>query len=135
MSDWKGLVKSFLDGGRGFEVHFEGDEVKVEEVKGFSKIKLKVKDLKKYAGRRSLKKEHKALLWKLVEKLVAAKTPFKVIIGAGEFTVRFDLDHYVRVHSDGCAIVGFNSKNEEPINIICKELEEYGPIKLLSPMR
>jgi len=133
--EWRETIKSLLDQNKGFEVSYEGSEVRISEVKGVSKAKVKLGDLRKYAGRKVIRKELREVAFSLAERLVEAKVPFKVVIGSGEFTLRFDLDHYVRVHGEGSVAVGFSSKDEKPLNLIYGLLEDHGPVRLLTPVK
>ena len=135
MEKWLSEAERLVEAHRGFEVRVEGGEVKVVEARVEGKAKLAVKELRKYAGRRVLSKEMRRLLLKIVERLGSLRVPFKVVIGAGEFTVRFDLDHYVRVHKEGSAVVGFKDLSEPPLNSIAELLREHGGVRLLSPVR
>ena len=134
MINWLEEASRLIEQGKGFEVKVEDEEVKVDEAKP-SKVKLPVKGVKKYAGRRGLSREMKNLLLKVVEGLGSSKVPFKVTIGGGEFIVRFDLDRYVRVHGEGASVVGFRSLDEHPVSTIAGLLREHGEVKLLSLVR
>ncbi|PCN50145.1 hypothetical protein B6U99_06070 [Candidatus Geothermarchaeota archaeon ex4572_27] len=133
--EWRDVIKGLLEQNKGFEVSYEGGEVRVGEVRGVSKAKVKLGELRRYAGRKVIGGELREVAFSLAERLIEARVPFKVVIGSGEFTLRFDLDHYVRVHGGGSVVVGFNSRDEGPLRLIYDVLEGYGPVKLLAPVR
>jgi hypothetical protein len=136
LSSWDEIL-SFVNQGRSFEVLCEGDQVKVFEVKGVSKTSINLKEIK--GVRKGKPKPPSAklrdIVMRLVSRLVEAKKSFKVTFGQGDFTLRFDLDHYVRVDSTSSSVVGFKSLGEDPLNIIADILEEHGEVRILKPLK
>ncbi|RLF10693.1 MAG: hypothetical protein DRJ69_02775 [Thermoprotei archaeon] len=132
---WREVFKNLLSQNKGFEVSYDQSEVRVGEVEGLSKVKVKLGGLRKYAGRKAIRKELREVALSLAERLVEAKVPFKLMIGSGEFTLRFDLDHYVRVHGGGSSVVGFRDLSEPPMVLIADLLKKHGPVKFLSPVK
>jgi hypothetical protein len=136
LSSWDEIL-SFVNQGRSFEVLCEGDQVKVFEVKGVSKTSINLKEIK--GVRKGKPKPPSAklrdIVMRLVSRLVEARKSFKVTFGQGDFTLRFDLDHYVRVDSTSSSVVGFKSLGEDPLNIIADILEEHGEVRILKPLK
>jgi hypothetical protein len=136
LSSWDEIL-SFVNQGRSFEVLCKGDQVKVFEVKGVSKTSINLKEIK--GVRKGKPKPPSAklrdIVMRLVSRLVEARKSFKVTFGQGDFTLRFDLDHYVRVDSTSSSVVGFKSLGEDPLNIIADILEEHGEVRILKPLK
>ncbi|MEM2535178.1 MAG: hypothetical protein QXD12_05165 [Candidatus Nezhaarchaeales archaeon] len=135
---WKEEILSFLDQGKGFEVICEEGEVKVSEAKGISsKAPIDLKEIK--GVRRGKVKPPSAklrdLIIKLASRLIEASKSFKVTLGQGDFTLRFDLDHYIRVDAKSSSIVGFNSLEDETIKIVADLLKEHGEVRILKPLK
>ena len=130
-------IREYLEQGRAFEVKYGAGGAIVEEAKGISKVALSKDDTKglrigkKKAGRK-VPKEQKHFLGSVAEMLLSANVPFKVTFGPKEFTLRFDLDHYVHMYPDKCVIVGFKDLNEKPLLCIKNLLGSISNIKLLS---
>ncbi|MEM0217194.1 MAG: hypothetical protein QXM73_00370 [Candidatus Nezhaarchaeales archaeon] len=138
MTHWKEEILSFLDQGKGFEVICEGGEVKVSEAKGIpSKAPIDLKGIK--GVRKSKVKPPSAklrdLIIKLTSRLIEAGKNFKVTLGQGDFILRFDLDHYIRVDAKSSSIVGFNSLEDETIKIVADLLREHGEVRILKPLK
>ncbi|MDH5816155.1 MAG: hypothetical protein QE164_05240 [Candidatus Nezhaarchaeota archaeon] len=138
MADWEKEILDLLNQGRGFEVFYEGGEVKVSEVKGIpSKAFVDLKEIK--GVRKSKAKPPSAklrdLIIKLASRLIEAGKSFKVTLGHGDFILRFDLDHYIRVDAKSSNIVGFNSLEDETIKIIADLLKEHGEVRILKPLK
>jgi hypothetical protein len=131
-------VNVFLEEGLAFEVKFEGEKAAITEFKGISKVALikeetkGVKIGKKKKGRK-VPKNQKAFISRAAEILLNAKVPFKVTFGSKEFTLRFDLDHYLHVYPDKCTIVGFKNSDEHPIVLIKELFVDLPNVKLLTP--
>jgi len=136
LSNWKDQVLSMLSQGKGFEITCEGGSVKVSEVKGVSKGSVSLKQVKGIRkGRvRPPSAKLRELIVELASRLVASGKSFKVTLGQGDFTLRFDLDHYVRVDSKSSSVVGFKSLDEDPISLIVDILESHGEVRLLKPL-
>ena len=139
-------VKDYVEQGKPFEVKFEGGSPVVCEVKGITKIILSPEELKKAkikkTPKRKVVKSQKDLIIRAAEILLGKKVGFKVVFGTEESTMRFDLDHYMRLVRkkeekipEKCTIVGFNSIEEPPIVFIKELLSVYPDIKLLAPKR
>lgn len=130
-------IREFLEQGRAFEVKYCAGGAIVDEAKGISKVSLSKEDTKglrigkKKAGRK-VPKEQKQFLGSAAEMLLSANVPFKVTFGPKEFTLRFDLDHYIHMYPDKCVIVGFKSLDERPLYHIKALLGSVSNIKLLS---
>jgi len=126
-----------LSQGKGFEVDYENGNVKISEAKGISKGSVNLKEIK--GVRKGKVKPPSAklrdLIIELSSKLIETGKKFKVTLGQGDFTLRFDLDHYVRVDSKSSSVVGFKSLDEEPINVIADILEDHGEVKILKPLK
>jgi hypothetical protein len=137
LSSWKDEILKFVNQGKGFEVLYEGDQVKVLEAKGVSKTSIDLKEIK--GVRKGKPKPPSAklrdLVVRLASKLIESRRNFKVTFGQGDFTLRFDLDHYVRVDSTSSNVVGFKGLDEDPLNIIADILEEHGEVKILKPLK
>ena len=137
MSSWKDEILNLLNQGKGFEVDYENGKVKIQEAKGISKGAVSLKEVK--GVRKSKIKPPSAklkdLIIELASKLIDANKKFKVTLGQGDFTLRFDLDHYIRVDSKSSSVIGFNSLSEEPINLIADILEDHGEVKILKPLK
>jgi hypothetical protein len=141
------VIKEYLDQGKAFEVKFEGNQPIVEEAKGITKISISKDELKgakiRKGSRRKVPKAQKSIITNAAEVFLKNGVSFKVTFGSNESTIRFDLDHYIRlVHNeedirspDGCLVVGFNSIDEHPIALIKEYLSIYPNVKVLSPMR
>lgn len=136
-SDWKYEILSLLNQGKGFEVHREGNIIRVSEAKGISKAFIDMKEIKGVRkGRvRPPSARMRDLIVKLASRLVEAGKDFKVTLGQGDFTLRFDLDHYVRVDSNSSSVVGFTSLEDETIRLIADLLKEHGEVKVLKPLK
>lgn len=133
--EWRDVVKDLLSQSKSFEVGFEGSEVRVREAGGRVKAGVRLGELRKYAGRKGIKAELRRVALGLVERLIEAKVPFKFTVGSGEFIIRFDLDHYIRVHGDGASVIGFRDLSEHPVGLLIDLLRGHGPVRLLSPVR
>jgi len=131
-------VNAFLEKGLAFEVKFEGEKAAVTEFKGISKVTFSkeetkgVKVGKKKTGRK-VPKNQKTFISRAAEILLNAKVPFKVTFGSKEFTLRFDLDHYLHVYPNKCTVVGFKKTDEQPIVLIKELFADLPNVKLLSP--
>ena len=139
-------IKGFVDLGKPFEVKFEANSPVVCEAKGISKIALSPEELKKAkikkTPKRKVVKEQKNLIISAAEIFLEKKVGFKVVFGTDESTIRFDLDHYIRLARDKeervpekCTIVGFNDINEPPVVFIKELLSIYPNVKLLVPKK
>lgn len=137
LSSWKDEILNLLNQGKGFEVHYEDGRIKVSEVKGISKASIDLKDIKgiKKSRVKSPSSKLKDLIINLALRLIEAGKSFKVTLGQGDFVLRFDLDHYVRVDSKSVSVVGFNSLEDETIKIIADLLQEHGEVKILKPLK
>ena len=137
MSSWKDEILNFVSQGKGFEVRCEGGEIKVSEAKGISRASIDLREIKGVRKGRGKPPSAKLrnLVVKLASRLVEAGRSFKVTFGQGDFTLRFDLDHYVRVDSTSSNVVGFKSLEEDPIKIIADILEEHGKVRVLRPLK
>ncbi|RLF04913.1 MAG: hypothetical protein DRJ60_06430 [Thermoprotei archaeon] len=137
MSSWRKEILNLLSQGKGFEVDYENGNVKISEAKGISKGSVNLKEIK--GVRKGKVKPPSAklrdLIIELSSKLIETGKKFKVTLGQGDFTLRFDLDHYVRVDSKSSSVVGFKSLDEEPINVIADILEDHGEVKILKPLK
>lgn len=137
MPSWKEEILNLLSQGKSFEVDYENGGIKISEAKGISKGLVSLKEVK--GVRKSKVKPPSAklrdLIIELSSKLIEAGKKFKVILGQGDFTLRFDLDHYVRIDSKSSSVVGFKSLDEEPINVIADILEGHGEVKILKPLK
>ncbi|MHC1627670.1 MAG: hypothetical protein ACXQTI_02405 [Candidatus Nezhaarchaeales archaeon] len=137
MSSWRDEILNLLGQGKGFEVDYKNGNVKISEAKGISKGSVNLKEIK--GVRKGKVKPPSAklrdLIVELSSKLIEAGKKFKVTLGQGDFTLRFDLDHYVRVDSKSSSVVGFKSLDEEPINVIADILEDHGEVKILKPLK
>jgi hypothetical protein len=139
-------VKNYVDQGKPFEVKFEGNSPIVSEAKGISKISLSPEELKKAkikkTPKRKVVKEQKNLINSATEIFLEKKVGFKVVFGTDESTIRFDLDHYIRLARDKaeripekCTIIGFHNIDEPPVVFIKGLLSIYPNVKLLAPKR
>jgi hypothetical protein len=139
-------IKDYLEQGKPFEVKFEGNSPTVSEAKGISKVSLTPEELKKAkikkTPKRKVVKEQKSLISSAAEIFLEKKVGFKVVFGTDESTIRFDLDHYLRLARDKeervpekCTVVGFNSLDESPVVFIKELLSIYPNVKLLAPKR
>jgi len=137
LSSWKDEILNFVSQGKGFEVRCEGSEIKVSEAKGISRASIDLREIKGVRKGRGKPPSAKLrnLVVKLASRLVEAGRSFKVTFGQGDFTLRFDLDHYVRVDSTSSNVVGFKSLEEDPIKIIADILEEHGKVRVLRPLK
>lgn len=137
MSSWRDEVLNFVNQGRGFEVRCEGGDVKVSEAKGVSKASISLKEIRgvKKGRIKSPSSKIKNLVMRLASRLVEAKRNFKVTFGQGDFVLRFDLDHYIRVDSSSSSVVGFKSLEEDPVSIIADILKEHGEVRILRPLK
>lgn len=122
-----------------FEViEYREDGIVVDKVKGIVKGEFSKEDLselRKRKPRGKPTKEQVELTKEIARRLVNSKVKFKVIFGSKEVTIRFDLDHYLRITDEGTRIVGYNSIDEHPINQIRDLLEKYGEVKILRPVK
>ena len=137
MSGWKDEILNFVSQGKGFEVRCECGEIKISEAKGISRTSINLREIKGVRKGRGKPPSAKLrdLVVKLASRLVEAGRSFKVTFGQGDFTLRFDLDHYVRVDSTSSNVVGFKSLDEDPIKIIADILEEHGEVRVLRPLK
>jgi len=136
LSSWREEILNFISQGKGFEVRCEGGEVKVSEAKGISKASISLKEIKGVKkGKAKLPVKLRDLVVRLALRLVEAGKSFKVTFGQGDFILRFDLDHYVRVDSTSSSVVGFKSLEEDPINIIADILKEHSEVRILRPLK
>jgi len=132
---WREVVEGLLHRGKGFEVLYKGSEVEVVEAGAAPKAGVELGEPRRYAGRKVIGRELREVALSLAERLVEVRVPFKVTVGSGEFTLRFDLDRYVRVHGEGASVVGFKDLSEAPVASIVDLLRRHGPVRLLSPVR
>ncbi|MDI9609548.1 MAG: hypothetical protein QFX34_04625 [Candidatus Verstraetearchaeota archaeon] len=131
-----GEIKAFLDQGKPFEVRFEGDEVFVSEAKGVVKISLSKEETKGIRVRKSARKvpsEQKEFVMNSANILIPKKVPFKVTFGPKETTFRFDLDHYIHIYPDKCAVVGFRSLDDHPVSLVRALLSGFPNLKVYAP--
>ncbi|MEM2058662.1 MAG: hypothetical protein QXO76_10485 [Thermoproteota archaeon] len=135
--EWRNAILNLLNQGKGFEVDYEGDSIKVLETRGISKASINIKEIKgvKKGKTRPPPQKLRDLIVSLSSRLVAAKKKFRVTLGQGDFVLRFDLDHYVRVDSTSSYVVGFESLDEDPINVIVEILRAHGSVEVLKPLR
>ncbi len=129
-------VKAFLDQGKPFEVRFEGDEARISEAKGVVKISLSKEETKGIRMRKSVRKipsAQKEFVVNSARILIPKKVPFKVTFGPKETTFRFDLDRYIHIYPDKCAVVGFNSLDEHPVSLVREFLSAFPNLKLYMP--
>ena len=143
--DTLALIKDYLAQGRAFEAKLEGDQFIVSEAKGIAKIAISPEELKGAKIRRAVKRkvleEHASVITSAAETFLKNRVGFKVTFGSDGSTIRFDLDHYIRlIHDKGtktnsCLVVGFNSIDEYPIGLIKERLSIYSNVRVLSPMR
>jgi len=141
------VIKDYVDQGKAFEVKFEGDQPIVDEAKGITKVSISKDELKgakiRKGGKRKVIEAQKSIITSAAEAFLKSRVSFKVTFGSNESTIRFDLDHYIRlVHDkeddrspDRCLVVGFKSIDEHPIALIKEHLSIYPNVKVLSPMR
>lgn len=129
-------IKAFLDEGKPFEVAIQGDEIRVTEAKGVVKIKLskeETKGIKVKKAPRKIPSDQKEFVIGSASILLQRKVPFKVTFGPKETTFRFDLDRYIHIYPDRCAVVGFRSLDEEPISYIRDLVSRLPNIKIYAP--
>ncbi|MBM5805690.1 MAG: hypothetical protein FJZ49_06495 [Candidatus Verstraetearchaeota archaeon] len=140
------VIKDYLDQGKAFEVKFDGDQPVVDEAKGITKVSISKDELKgakiRKGGKRKVPEAQKSIITSAAEAFLKNRVGFKVTFGPNESTIRFDLDHYIRlVHDkddkspDRCLVVGFKSMDEHPIALIKERLSIYPNVKLLSQTR
>lgn len=136
-SDWREEVLNLLNQGKGFEIRCEEGTIKVLEAKGISKTSIDMKEIKgvRKSKVRPPSAKLRDLIIKLASRLVDAGKNFKVTLGQGDFTLRFDLDHYVRVDSNSSSVVGFKSLEDETIRLIADLLKEHGEVRILKPLK
>ncbi|MCS7139162.1 MAG: hypothetical protein N3F04_01985 [Candidatus Nezhaarchaeota archaeon] len=137
MSSWRDEIASLLDRGKGFEVVYEDGRIRILEVKGVSKGTVSPKEIKgvRKARVKPPPPKLKNLIIELSEELIKVGKKFKVTLGQGDFILRFDLDHYVRVDLVSSSVVGFENLNEEPIRIVADLLKSHGEVRILKPLR
>jgi hypothetical protein len=131
-----GEIRAFLDQGKPFEVRFEGDEVCVSEAKGVVKISLSKEETKGIRVRKSARKipsAQKEFVMNSASILIPKKVPFKVTFGPKETTFRFDLDRYIHIYPDKCAVVGFRSLEEHPVSLVRALLSAFPNLKVYAP--
>ena len=139
-------VSANLEQGKPFEVRYENGIPVVSDVKGISKISLSPDEVKnakiKKTAKRKVAREQKTFLLAASETLLQNRVPFKIIFGTEESTLRFDLDHYIRLSRnkeekvlEKCLVLGFNSLDEMPVVLIQDLLSTYPNVKLLIPKR
>jgi hypothetical protein len=129
-------IKAFLDQGKPFEVRFEGDEACVSEAKGVVKISLSKEETKGIKVRKSARKvpsAQKEFVMNSASILIPKKVPFKVTFGPKETTFRFDLDHYIHIYPDKCAVVGFRGLDENPVSLVRDLLSAFPNLKIYAP--
>lgn len=136
-NDWKNEILNLLSQGKGFEVRFEDGFIRVSEVKGITKTHINLKEIKgvKKGKIRPPPAKLRDLIIKLVSRLIDSRKEFKVTLGQGDFTLRFDLDHYIRVDSNSSSVVGFNSLEDETVKVIADLLKEHGEVRILKPLK
>ncbi|MBC7120195.1 MAG: hypothetical protein H5T33_01245 [Candidatus Methanosuratus sp.] len=131
-----GEIRVFLDQGKPFEVGFEGGSVRVSEVKGVVKISLskeEKKGIRMGKPARKIPSDQKEFVMNSAGILVPEKVPFKVTFGPKETTFRFDLDRYVHIYPDRCAVVGFRSLDDHPISLIKELVSGFRNLKIYAP--
>lgn len=132
-------VLEFLREQRNIEVKgYEGEYALVDKVHGIVKgtfEKSELADLRRRRPRKRCSQRLLQLVTSLAERLLRNRVPFKVVFGAGDVTIRFDLDHYLRLEEGTTRVVGFGSLDEPPLNLVKDLLEKYGTVKFLRPVR
>ncbi|MFB6471023.1 MAG: hypothetical protein TU36_007330 [Vulcanisaeta sp. AZ3] len=132
---------NIINNAENFEVvDYQGDSVVIDEVKGI--IKIKEEDVKKELGElRKMRPRGKptpkqlSITADVVKRLVENKVRFKVVFGPKEVTIRFDLDHYVRLNDKDVRVVGFSSRDEGYLGLIADVLEKYKPLVFLKRIK
>lgn len=129
-----------VDSGGNFQViDYSGSHIVIDEVRGIVKvsdeeIKGELAEIRKRRPRGKPTREQIGVTKDIVTKLVEGRVRFKVIFGPREVTIRFDLDHYIRLTEDDVRIVGFRDRNDGVLRDIASILEKYGPLKMLRRM-
>lgn len=136
-NNWREEILNLLSQGKGFEVRCEGGAIKVFEAKGISKTSIDMKEIKgvRKGKVRPPSAKLRDLIVELASRLVETGKSFKVTLGQGDFTLRFDLDHYVRVDSNSSSVVGFSTLEDETIRPIAGLLKEHGEVRILKPLK
>ncbi|WP_069808006.1 hypothetical protein [Vulcanisaeta thermophila] len=122
---------------KNFEVlDYQDDSIVVDDVKGIVKIKDGISkeelgELRKRRPRGKPTNRQLEVTEQVVNRLVSGRVKFKVVFGPREVTIRFDLDHYVRITDKDVRVVGFTSKDEGALGLISNVLEGYGPLVFL----
>ncbi|RWX73860.1 MAG: hypothetical protein Metus_0639 [Candidatus Methanosuratincola subterraneus] len=131
-----GEIKAFLDQGKPFEVKYDGEAVCVSEAKGVVKISLSKEETKGIRVRKSARKipaAQKEFVINSASILIPKRIPFKVTFGPKETTFRFDLDHYIHIYPEKCAVVGFKSLDELPVSLVRDLLSGFPNLKIYAP--
>lgn len=117
-------------------VDFKGDLIVVDEVKGIVKGDVgDIGELKKRRPRGGPTGRQLELASEVARRLAENRVKFKIVYGPREVTIRFDLDRYVRVTEEDSRVVGFTRPDEEPLKYIYSQLEGYGKVKFLKPLK
>lgn len=138
--EWLGEMKDEILAqvreGKSLEISYSNGEVIVRPYQGIRRVSLGKGELKGVRKRRGrVKPAVIRVLDGVVERLLNAKEPFKVIVGRGDVEVRFNLDQYIKIESKAIKIVGFESSNEKPLSLVFDVLPRNVPLKFLKPIK
>lgn len=126
-----------IKAGENLEVQgYEGDYALVDKVKGIVKGEIsseELSDLRKRKPRGGPTKEQLEIAGNIARVLAQNKTPFKVIFGPKEVTIRVGKG-FIRLTTD-VRIAGFSSPHEHPLPLIMGLLGQYGDVKFLKPLK
>lgn len=106
-----------LEKKKSFEVKFKDGEIIIEDYKGISKTTAEdVKSL--IRGKRAkIDKKRMKIVEELISILVEKKIPFKFIFEQDPL-IKFDLDRYIAISKDLIKIFGFQSEEDQPLNMV-----------------
>ncbi|GGP20404.1 hypothetical protein GCM10007981_08340 [Thermocladium modestius] len=110
---------------------------RVTKVKGIIKGELNEKELGELKKRRPRGKptpKQVKTVKDLASILYNNKVKFKVVFGSKEATIRFD-QGYIRLTEEDARIAGFKSENDFPLPLIKDELNKYGKVLFLKPLK
>jgi len=133
-------LMSIIDSGRNFQVlDYSQGSILIDDVRGIvrlseGEVKEELSVIKKRGLRGKPTKEQIEVTKRVVMKLVENGIKFKVVFGPKEVTIRFDLDHYIRLTDEDVRVVGFKDKSEGVLGTIAHILEEYGRLRILRRM-
>jgi len=134
-------IEKYLNECKSFEVKYDDNgNPLITDYRGISKGTIdKDKSVSKILRRRRRRRRVPKKIVEIVRlisfKLLSEKIKHRVIFGNKDVMIYLDFDHFIHIYPDKITIAGFNSLEEAPLIYLREILENYGPVKLLRPLR